>query len=118
MVQHFTNTYCVELELKKKIKRTVACCVGTGTYLPPPREPRLNFNHPVYELIWMPTDNPTYSDSYLRFLNACILGHLNNAQRLLYSNPTIDVSTSNERAFRIACKNGHLEVAQWLQSIK
>ena len=129
-VQHLTNTYCVELELKKKIKRTVACCVGIGTYLPPPRERRLNFNHPVREFLWIENDNPTHSATDLLFIDACTHGHLNNAQRLLYTNPTINVSTLSERAFRVACINGHLakglqktqsvfcvEVARWLQSI-
>jgi len=39
------------------------------------------------------------------------------AQWFLSIKPTIDISAKNEYAFRYACEKGHLEVAQWLQSL-
>ena len=36
----------------------------------------------------------------------------------LWNTPTIDISANNEEIFRVACECGHLEVAQWLLSIK
>lgn len=51
IIIHKTHIHCVELELKKKIKRiNEPCCVGVGTYVP--KIIRLNFNHPVKELVW------------------------------------------------------------------
>lgn len=50
LVIHKTNIYCIELELKKKIKKiNEPYCVGEGTYVP---QRIINFNHPVNELVW------------------------------------------------------------------
>lgn len=52
VVYHRTSIYCVELELKKKIRQiNEPCCIGEGTYKSPPQK-GLNFNHPIKELIW------------------------------------------------------------------
>lgn len=57
IVYHKTNIYCVELELKKKIRQiNEPCCIGEGTYRPPPQK-GLNFNHPIKELIWAMSEN-------------------------------------------------------------
>ena len=53
IVIHKSNIYCIELELKQKIKQiNEPCCVGKGTYkyVPPII---LNFNHPVKEIYLM-----------------------------------------------------------------
>ena len=53
----------------------------------------------------------------LRFINACEDGNLNLVQHLFYNN-TINVSYDNEYAFRWTCRRGHLQIAQWLLSVK
>ena len=55
------------------------------------------------------------------FGQACCYGNLNIADLLLRKRDTyqfIDISTDYEYAFRMACENGHLEVAQWLLQVK
>jgi hypothetical protein len=52
------------------------------------------------------------------FRGACENGHLELAQSLYETKPTIDISAENEWVFRWACLKGHLDVAQWLYKIK
>ena len=65
------------------------------------------------------------------FHHSCRCGRLQEAQLFLLENPSLDVSSNDERAFRTACYYGNLakgqqktqsvfciEVAQWLLSIK
>ena len=51
------------------------------------------------------------------FIKACSQS-LSNVQNIYFANPTIDISTQNERAFRFACWVGRLDVAQWLFLVK
>ena len=51
-----------------------------------------------------------------QFNDACKNGNLEEAKKLLQNNPTIDVSAYDEYAFKLACTNGHLQVAQWFCS--
>ena len=48
------------------------------------------------------------------FESMCKEGHLDDAKKLYEINPTIDISDSNEEAFRLSCKCGHLDVVKWL----
>jgi hypothetical protein len=48
----------------------------------------------------------------------CKNGDLKIAKWLLQIKPNIDISSTNEEAFRGACEYGHLKVAQWLFQIK
>lgn len=43
---------------------------------------------------------------------------MEGAKTLFRMKPEINVSSMNELTFRMACYNGHLEVAKWLLSIK
>ena len=54
--------------------------------------------------------------SQVKFIEACRNGNLELVQKL-YSEYNIDVHAGNEGAFRWACYNGHLKVAQWLLSL-
>ena len=51
------------------------------------------------------------------FAEACKTGNIDAAKLLLELKPNINISAENEDAFRWACKNGHLHVAQWFQSL-
>ncbi len=42
----------------------------------------------------------------------------NKAKELLENNPTIDISTNDDYPFKIACCKGHLNIAQWLLTVK
>ena len=53
-----------------------------------------------------------------RFIELCKNGKLDEAKQLLEANPTINISSHSELAFRNACENGSLEVCQWLLQIK
>lgn len=53
----------------------------------------------------------------LYFVTLCSRGDLLEAQQYLQLHPDIDISANDEHAFRQACSNGHLEVAQWLIQI-
>jgi hypothetical protein len=52
------------------------------------------------------------------FRDACGRGHLDLAQWLYQTKPTIYISAFDGLAFRGACMEGHLDVAQWLYTIK
>lgn len=52
------------------------------------------------------------------FICACLSGNLLIAKSIHANKPNINISANNDYAFRIACENGHLEVAQWLYEIK
>jgi len=53
------------------------------------------------------------------FRIACDYGRLEVAKWVVEEfNPTIDISSNNNKAFINACKNGNLEIAEWLQSLR
>ena len=52
------------------------------------------------------------------FIDLCKNGNLETAKEFLRLNPNINISASNELAFRLTCYYGHLEVAKWLLSVK
>jgi hypothetical protein len=51
------------------------------------------------------------------FCFVCYYGHLEVAQWLLLVCPTINISSDNYIAFKMACTKGHLHVAQWLLQV-
>jgi hypothetical protein len=51
------------------------------------------------------------------FIVLCSSGNLEEAKEYLIANPNIDVTFNENRAFRRACWNGHLAVAQWLYQV-
>ena len=53
-----------------------------------------------------------------QFIDFCIDGYLEGAKELLRMYPNINISASNELAFRQTCYYGQLEVAKWLLSVK
>lgn len=55
-------------------------------------------------------------DLELGFQKACEHGHINIA-RLIYLSHKVDITLNHDYAFRLACKNGHLETIQFLQDI-
>lgn len=53
-----------------------------------------------------------------KFLKMCEWGYLEDAKKLLNACPNeININIYQDQAFRLACGNGHLEVANWLLSI-
>ena len=52
-----------------------------------------------------------------KFQNACKKGNINDAKKLLYDYPHIDIFADDNYAFCVACWNGHLNIAKWLFQI-
>ena len=48
------------------------------------------------------------------FNNACVMGNLTDAKKLLFDNPHINIFAYNKKVFCNACANGHLEMVKWL----
>ena len=55
-----------------------------------------------------------------QFIDYCSNGYLEKAKKFLkeYTRQNINISEWNDEAFRLACSNGHLKVAQWLLEIE
>jgi hypothetical protein len=51
------------------------------------------------------------------FVKVCAAGKLNVAQHILQNNPNYDFYYKLQLAFNSSCKNGHLNVAQWLLTV-
>jgi hypothetical protein len=51
------------------------------------------------------------------FMAVCELGNLELAKWLFKEKPDIDISAANDYAFRMACKDGYLTTAKWLESL-
>lgn len=56
-----------------------------------------------------------YQDKLQKF---CKWGLLADSQKIYEMRPDVNISADDECAFRWACLKGHLEVAQWLISVK
>jgi len=59
-----------------------------------------------------------YRVHYSDFLYSVIDGDLEQARQIIELNPSIYISSQNERVFREACYHGRFEVASWLLVIK
>ena len=59
------------------------------------------------------------ADIQLRLFKYCENGQLDKVKELynLYPN-NINISANEEKAFRLACKYGHLDIAKWLLEVK
>ena len=53
-----------------------------------------------------------------QFFATCSDGDIIAAKKLLNENPQINISVRDEEAFRSACHWGHLNVAEWLRTLK
>ena len=67
-------------------------------------------------------DTEFYTKKYHEFAKACAYGELSLAKEILLKIPKskldkLDISQNNYQVFRNTCKNGHLEVAQWLLTV-
>ncbi len=56
-------------------------------------------------------------DNIKLFQKYCNDGNLNEAKQLLQIDSTLNIYSNYEFAFRLACKNGYLDLAQWLQTL-
>ena len=54
----------------------------------------------------------------VKLINLIRKGNLFEVQEFLNQNPLINISANNEYAFRYASRNYHLEIVNWLLSIK
>jgi hypothetical protein len=52
-----------------------------------------------------------------RFLNLCVSGNLQGAQKYYQSHPNIDIAAMYDDLFSGVCLNGYLAVAQWLHQV-
>ena len=70
-----------------------------------------NANIELFEMIMKDLD---HNKAKSLFLKSCKKGALSIAKELLKSNPNIDIHAEDEKAFRYACYEDNLEVAQWI----